>query len=143
MIGPRLPFAEHPCSRHGCTACCWDTTLSLLEEDIARLELAGHRDFTVADGNGYLRLATVDGHCVFLSGGACSVYPIRPDGCRTYPLVYYEEEDRVDFDTFCPHWREFAVRPGVVLRVLRSVGLDDREALWRRRLWEIARNSRS
>ncbi len=133
MIGAAEPGAEHPCATNACRACCFETRLSLLDEDVDRLEAAGHRGFAVADVRGYLRLRNVEGHCVFLGPGGCTVYGIRPDGCRTYPLVYYEEEDDVDFDTFCPHWREFAPGPGVVLRVLRSIWIDDRQALLRRR----------
>ncbi|HHQ48414.1 MAG TPA: YkgJ family cysteine cluster protein, partial [Acidobacteria bacterium] len=121
------------CTAGSCTACCFETRLSLLDEDIARLEAAGHRDFTVRDREGYLRLRNVHGRCVFLGAQGCTVYSIRPDGCRTYPLVYYEEEDEVDFDTFCPHWRRFARRPATALRVLRSIWIDDRQAALRRR----------
>lgn len=134
MIGPLDPKAGHPCTRHRCDACCWDTTLSLLDEDIARLEHAGYRDFTVADARGYLRLRTVDGHCVFLGSRGCTVYSIRPDGCLLYPAVYYEQENEVDWDDFCPHRAEFALTPAISLRVLRGVWLDDRQALLRRAL---------
>ncbi len=132
MIEPRHPEAGHPCTRHHCDACCWGTTLSLLDEDIGRLRDAGHRDFTVADAEGSLRLRTVGGRCVFLGPRGCTVYPIRPDGCLLYPAVYYEEEDEVDWDDFCPYRAEFALTPGIVLRVLRGVWLDDRQALLRR-----------
>jgi len=134
VIGGVDRASEHPCAAHGCRACCFETRLSLLDEDVARLEADGHRDFAVADARGYLRLRNVHGHCVFLGPQGCTVYDIRPDGCRTYPLVYYEEGDEVDFDAFCPHWREFLPGPGVVLRVLRSIWIDDRQALLRRAL---------
>jgi len=140
MIGMNGRTVEHPCSRHACRACCFETRLSLLDEDIIRLELAGHRNFAVTDARGYVRLQNVHGHCVFLGREGCVVYPIRPEGCRTYPLVYYEEEDEVDFDTFCPHWREFVPVSGVVLRVLRSIWIDDRQALLRRRI-ELGKTS--
>ena len=35
------------------------------------------------------RLALVDGeheHCVFLEEGACIIYPVRPQQCRTFPF---------------------------------------------------------
>ena len=134
MIEALDPEAGHPCTRHRCDACCWDTTLSLLDEDIARLRDGGYRDFTVSDAEGFLRLRTVEGHCVFLGPRGCTVYAIRPDGCLLYPAVYYEAEDQVDFDEFCPHRREFALTPGIALRVLRGVWRDDRQALLRRAL---------
>lgn len=134
MIKARDPAAAHPCIQHRCEACCWDTTLSLLDEDVARLENAGKRGFTVMDRQGYLRLRTVDGHCVFLGSSGCRVYDERPDGCRVYPAVYYELEDEVDWDEFCPFRESFGLSPGIALRVLRGVWIDDRQALLRRTL---------
>ncbi len=35
------------------------------------------------------KLALVDGpeeHCIFLENGRCSIYPVRPKQCRTYPF---------------------------------------------------------
>jgi len=35
------------------------------------------------------QIALVDGddeHCVFLENGICSIYPVRPKQCRTYPF---------------------------------------------------------
>ncbi len=140
MIGPRDPGAPHPCLEHACDACCHGTELGLLDEDLARLEAAGHRGFCRMDGEGYLRLRNRDGHCVFLARGRCTVYPIRPDGCRLYPAVYWVEEDHVAADDFCPHRDEFRITPGLALLVLRGVWLDDRQALLRRRLAAGRRN---
>ncbi len=134
MIGSRDPSAPHPCTLHRCTACCHDTTLGLLDEDIARLRDAGHDRFWIAGSDGTVRLKTVDRRCVFLGPEGCTVYPIRPDGCLVYPAVYFVEEDEVDFDEFCP-WREaFAITPGLALRVLRGVWLEDRQILLRHAL---------
>ncbi len=137
MIEARDPTAAHPCKLHRCDACCWDTTLSLLDEDVARLEKTGKRNFTVMDGQGYLRLRTVHGHCVFLGSSGCTVYEERPDGCRVYPAVYYEQEDQVDWDEFCPFRKSFALSPAITLRVLRGVWIDDRQALLRRALGRV------
>jgi len=133
VIGPSDPEAQHPCLAHNCTACCFETRLSLLDEDIVRLVAAGHHGFAVADEQGYLRLRNVGGRCVFLGPHGCSVYSIRPDGCLTYPLVYFEDDGDVDFDPFCPHTREFGFGAGTPLRVLRSIRIDDGQALLRRR----------
>ncbi len=52
--------------------------------------------------------------CVFLATtselptapGICSVYEIRPLGCRTYPVIL-DEKDLAILDDLCPHTTEF------------------------------------
>ncbi len=134
MIGSRNPSAPHPCTAHRCTACCHDTTLGLLDEDIRRLLDLGHDRFWVAGEPGAIRLRTTGGRCVFLGPAGCTVYYDRPDGCLLYPAVYFVEEDEVGFDTFCPWSAEFAITPGLSLRVLRGIWLEDRQILLRRAL---------
>ena len=56
--------------------------------------------------------------CVFLltdsadlnAEGMCSVYEIRPKGCRTYPYVL-NHEDRAVLDEGCPHRSQFPTPP--------------------------------
>jgi len=89
----------------GCSKCCWDTEMVLLEEDVERIEGLGYppSSFSYVDREGYLRLKNVDGHCVFLdpSTGRCRVYEHRPLGCRLYPVVYVEGGG-VAVDPECP-----------------------------------------
>ena len=41
----------------------------------------------VEDHSGAFVVAVEDGaSCPFLSGGRCSVHPVRPEQCRTYPF---------------------------------------------------------
>jgi len=92
--------------------------MPLSRVDVARIVAAGHRAAGFAQGHGNRRtLRNVDGRCVFLKGGLCSVYPVRPEGCRLYPLVYDEARGRPALDACCPHRDEF------------TVGEGDREAL--------------
>lgn len=52
--------------------------------------------------------------CVFLitssadvhAEGMCSVYEVRPQGCRTYPNVLNEQDEAV-LDDGCPHRAQF------------------------------------
>jgi Fe-S-cluster containining protein len=107
--------------------------MTLRRFEVARLESRGYRDFVVEDPGGHLRLRNVDGHCVFLVGGGCSIYPWRPEGCVLYPLVLFEEDDEVDLDPFCPHRHEFRFSSGDHAWVRRSVTADDAEAAERAR----------
>lgn len=103
-----------PCAKHSCRACCFDTRMPLLEDDIARLEAATGRPrdaFTVHEEEGRPRLANKDGHCVFLDEDGCSVYTDRPAGCRLYPLVLDPETGTGVLDTDCPYTKGFRVRP--------------------------------
>lgn len=111
-----LPIAgsSSPCTKNGCRACCFDTRMPLLEDDIQRLErVTGKtRDtFTVPDEDGPPRLANTQGHCVFLDEHGCSVYDHRPAGCRLYPLVMDPETHTGVLDPDCPYTKGFRVRP--------------------------------
>jgi len=52
--------------------------------------------------------------CVFLATGSdlvtapgiCTVYDVRPLGCRTYPVIL-DEKDLAFLDDLCPHTSEF------------------------------------
>lgn len=107
-----------PCRAHGCNACCVETRMPLSRVDVARISAAGHRTRDFAQGHGNRRtLRNVEGRCVFLVDGRCIVYPVRPEGCRLYPLVLDEARGRPTLDAYCPHRDEF------------TVGEGDREAL--------------
>lgn len=88
-----------------CGICCIGTEMELLAEDIKRIESAGYKleEFAV-EINGIYRLKNVDGHCVFYDAATrtCKIYPIRPVGCRLYPLVY--DGEKVTVDKTCPTW---------------------------------------
>jgi len=58
--------------------------------------------------DGWFRLRNVGGRCFFLGGnGLCTIYDLRPMGCRYYPHVLDEETDRIIRDEDCPHSGEF------------------------------------
>lgn len=97
---------SNPCLSHACSKCCYDTEMPLLESDVARLHAAGHSPGRFVERvEDAIQLRNVDGHCVFLVEGRCSVYDIRPEGCRLYPLVMIDGEPGLD--DYCPYWGEF------------------------------------
>jgi len=83
-----------------CHKCCIGTEMILLPSDIERIERHGYRGF-YEFRDGFYRLRNVDGRCVFLRSGRCSIYEIRPLGCRVYPLIIVGE-GVVEVDSFCP-----------------------------------------
>lgn len=100
--------------------------MPLLELDVARLHAAGHAPETFVErvGNA-IQLRNTDGHCVFLVGGRCSVYEIRPEGCRLYPLVMIDGEPGLD--DCCPYWNEFGDflrRAPELMRVVETLNLE-------------------
>ena len=113
-----------------CAQCCYGTEMVLTLEDIERITAAGYRleEFAEYRG-GFVRLRNVDGHCVFLdpATGRCRIYPVRPLGCRLYPLVYDPVRDEVLVDDLCPRADEVRRAVGdpnryryVMRRLLRS-----------------------
>ena len=38
---------------------------------------------------GHVLNMSVKGGCIFLKGGKCEIYPVRPEQCRTFP--YWED----------------------------------------------------
>jgi Fe-S-cluster containining protein len=79
----------------GCHACCrggHDGVVYATEQELPRIaEFLGmtlpefdRRHVRRVDGNGTIRL-TADGDCSLWKDG-CTVYPVRPRQCRTYPF---------------------------------------------------------
>ena len=99
-------------------------TLSLA--DIARIEGAGYHDF-YHEVHGFLELKNVDGHCFFLRGRDCIIYPIRPEGCIIYPLVYQEDSGFAIWHDFCKYRNEFEYKPENEDRLRELIEIEDRE----------------
>jgi Fe-S-cluster containining protein len=108
--------------------------MSLRLADVERLQRQGHSGFYTEDDDGYLQLRNVDGHCVFLQDGQCTVYPWRPEGCVLYPLILYTDCDEVGLHGFCPHRHEFRFSIGDEQWLRRGIAKEDAEAEARRRL---------
>ena len=101
--------------------------MTLTGADRERLEAAGCRDFFFVNDDHDLQLHNVDGHCIFLVDGRCSVHDDRPEGCRLYPLILDLTVDRVDLDAFCPWAKEFRFTRDDRVELRRSVTDEERE----------------
>ena len=136
QIGP--PRADSPCVKNACTFCCHETNMPLTLADLERLTALGYRrsEFSEPDEEeGYLRLRnTQDGACFFLSPeGRCRVQAVKPEGCRLYPFIYDEDEDRTIRDGLCPYNESFEPPPDVDARLRELISRLAREAAGRPR----------
>lgn len=122
-----MRFEKNPCRRHNCDACCYDTRMSLTEDDVRRLERGGHRDFYDLHPDSTLRLKNLDGRCIFLIDGNCTAYRDRPDGCVLYPLIWYTVDDEAGLHDFCPHRHDFRFNDGDKQWLARSIATEDAE----------------
>ena len=118
---------RNPCFEHDCHACCLNTRMTLTEADAARLEAVGCQDFFFVNDDDDLQLVNVDGHCIFLVDGWCSVHDDRPEGCRLYPLILDLSVDRVVLDAFCPWAKELTFTQDDTVQLRRSVTDEERE----------------
>lgn len=136
---PGHPTPEYdglPCVNHGCSKCCYEAEMPLLESDMQRLESLGHErgQFAVLDDEAVPQLRMVDGHCYFLnSARRCGVHEARPEGCRLYPQVWDAYTGRVRRDEFCPFSHEFPDDSDVAKRVEGVLAQLGSEAATRRR----------
>ncbi|NPD89923.1 MAG: YkgJ family cysteine cluster protein [Asgard group archaeon] len=96
------PFSDE------CYECCLDTEMTLSNFDVKKIEEGGYnrRDF-LEEKEGFLILQNFEGHCYFLKDKRCSIYKIRPQGCRFYPLIYDFEVDEILIDELCTNHTEF------------------------------------
>ena len=125
---PSIPLAlgrlESPCSSEVCSQCCHDVEMLLTDSDVRRISAAlavrqpagsAPTDWHFRADDGFLQLRTRDGPpargspggrpCVLLGDdGRCTVWDVRPEGCRLYPAIWDEglREAVLDED-YCPH----------------------------------------
>ncbi|MBT60676.1 MAG: hypothetical protein CMA63_03880 [Euryarchaeota archaeon] len=107
-----------PCIPVGCSACCRETTMPVTKAEaslLSRRTGMSIEDFTWKnDGILTLLNSATTKACVFLltsssdisAEGMCSVYEVRPQGCKTYPNVL-SENDTAILDDGCPHRAQF------------------------------------
>jgi uncharacterized protein len=137
LFNPGPPTKASPCVANRCTVCCHDTNMPLTLGDLERITALGHRpdDFSQPDeAEGYLRLRnTKQGDCFFLEAdGRCRVNATKPEGCRLYPFIYDEQDDRVVRDSICPFNGEFDPPPDVERKVRALIVKLDGEAKGRK-----------
>ena len=91
-----------------CARCCtreFNGHVFLLDRDIGPVRDADPSCLIPAPGfefcdqhghfyvSGYALSVQPGGNCVFLSGGRCRIYPVRPSICRVYPYMLHREPD--------------------------------------------------
>lgn len=94
------------CEFRDCHNCCLDTQMILTNEDLSRIEKSGHsrKEFCLprSEPDNFWQLRNINGRCFFLDNeGRCTIYSIRPFGCRVYPLVYEPSDDDILIDEDC------------------------------------------
>jgi len=107
--------------------------MPLLKEDIERIkELGFDYDYFVVNRDGWLRLKNRDGRCVFIDGNQCLIYENRPEGCKSYPILYDEDKNCATLDEDCPHRDEFKISESD-LRIVTSLVIKLRDERKRRK----------
>jgi Fe-S-cluster containining protein len=75
-----------------CAKCCEETEMLLANADIDRIRKHTHlsRRYFAYYLDGYLYLKNNNKYCIFLvpETKRCSIYEVRPIGCRFYPIIY-------------------------------------------------------
>ncbi len=96
-----------------CGKCCQKTEMLLSERDIRLIEkkisnITRH-EFTELNAKGIYQLKNTDNNCVFLdiTSKICTIYEIRPQGCRFYPIIYDNAEKNCIYDEECPRVSRF------------------------------------
>ena len=96
------------CIRNKCIKCCIETSMPLSNEDIESIQRIGYdKNHFVRLKEGWLKLKNENGRCVFHNGKICLIYENRPEGCRSYPLIFNEECKSAVVDEECPHKDSF------------------------------------
>ena len=92
-----------------CGKCCIETEMLLSSNDIDRIKKNNpiHLktvNFARKTEEGFNQLVNVKGYCVFFDSATklCTIYDVRPQGCRFYPLIYDSDKKHCIFDEECP-----------------------------------------
>ena len=84
------------CLTDKCARCC--KTLGTPVVTPAEAEKIGHE--SILKGKDGMFVKSNKSVCSLLKDGLCSVYPVRPKGCRQYP--WYNIDGRLHYDSGCP-----------------------------------------
>jgi len=132
----------NPCFEYGCIKCCLNTEMELSSSDIVRIRGLGFsEDFFIVEKNERLQLRNSAGRCVFHNGRQCTIYNDRPEGCRLYPAIFYEDTGETGLDSYCPYYGKFQLTPSISRRVVKLVRKLDVET--ERRLRSVTLNAKA
>ena len=122
---------ENCCIRFKCTQCCLETEMPLSKKDIERIKRLGFDyDSFVVNRDGWLQLRNHNGKCIFNDGKQCLIYENRPEGCKSYPIIYDEDENCATLDEDCPHRDEFKmseINSGIVTSLVTKLKNERRQ----------------
>ena len=90
----------------------------LTNSDINKISKLGFKKFFRVNKAGMYLLRNSNGKCVFHNGEKCKIYNSRPIGCRLYPAVFDETENKVVLDEHCPYREEFVLNSRISEKVL-------------------------
>jgi len=78
--------------------------MMLSQKDIENITSLEHNqdDFCFLDIDGYYKLRNIDGQCFFLKDNKCIIYSHRPQGCRFYPIIFDQNQNKAILDDDCP-----------------------------------------
>ena len=109
-----------PCKNHNCIQCCLDTEMLLLNTDIERIvELGFDKSTFIYDHEGWLQLKNIDGRCFFHDGNKCTIYSNRPEGCKSYPIIFDDDTSCVRLDDDCPYRNQFKLSKNIQDKVFQ------------------------
>ena len=107
------------CLSHNCFKCCLNTQMLLTNSDIKKISELGFKNFFRVNKVGMSLLRNYNGKCTFHNGKICKIYNSRPIGCRLYPAVFDEIENKVVLDDHCPYRGEFVLNSSISQKVLK------------------------
>ena len=124
---------RNPCLEYGCIKCCLNTQMELSSSDIVRIKGLGFsEDFFIVKKDGNRQLKNMSGRCVFHNGQRCTIYNDRPEGCRLYPAIFYEDTGETGLDSYCPNYRKFPLTPFIsreVINLVRKLDVETKRQL--------------
>ncbi|OGD54361.1 hypothetical protein A3K80_08500 [Candidatus Bathyarchaeota archaeon RBG_13_38_9] len=110
---------KNVCLAHNCIKCCLKTQMALNDSDIRKIRGLGFKNFFKVNKRGMRQLKNHNGKCVFHNGKICKIYNSRPIGCRLYPAVFDEFENKVILDNHCPFREEFRLTSTISQKIIK------------------------
>ncbi|MFW9990483.1 MAG: YkgJ family cysteine cluster protein [Candidatus Odinarchaeota archaeon] len=118
------------CQQHGCHACCLETEMPLTVKDVMRISgITGLpvESFTSIRGGMTVLKNTRENdrcQCFFLDTNShCSIYRIRPQGCRYYPVIWDLDNRIAVLHEYCPYREDFKTQVQQVSERVRKLVL--------------------
>jgi len=111
-----------------CGKCCIETEMLLSSNDIALIKKDKPKHLKIASfvrktEEGFNQLINVKGYCVFFDSVAkmCTIYDVRPQGCRFYPLIYDSDKKLCVLDHECPRPELFYPNKNSQVKTCRKI----------------------